>query len=96
LHQGNDNHKQGNKKMAWGPQNGNFKNGEYSRVCPTPEANLTTALETRNEMLRAIENVLAGVSGGLSGSQIRQVQRVIEDRPTWAEHVIRRFKGKTK
>lgn len=79
--------------MPWGPQNGNFRTGEYSRVCPSPDGNLATALETRQNMLRAIENVLSGRPGDLTGSQIRQVQKIIEDRPPWAEFVIRRFKG---
>lgn len=77
--------------MAWGPANGNFKHGDFSKVCPTPEGNLTTSLESRENMLRAIERVLSGDKGGLSGSQVRQVQKVIEDRPPWAEFVIRRF-----
>jgi hypothetical protein len=54
---------------------------------------LATALENRQNMLRAIENVLSGRPGDLTGSQIRQVQKIIEDRPPWAEFVIGRFKG---
>lgn len=79
--------------MPWGPANGNFKSGNFSRVCPSPERNLTTAADTRLDWLRKIENVLTGRPGEMSGSEIRQVQKIIDDRPSWAEFLIARFKG---
>ena len=78
---------------VWGPANGNFKHG-FCSAHNNEDRTLGTALATRTEWLRAIENVLAGHQGDLTGSQVRQVQKIIDERPSWAEFVIRRFKGR--
>jgi hypothetical protein len=76
---------------SYGPANGNFKHGFNSMHC-NPDRQLGTAADIRKQWLIAIENVCTGRIEGVPGHVVRQAQKIIDERPSWAAFVIDRFK----
>jgi hypothetical protein len=75
--------------MPHGPANGNFKHGFDSMHC-NPDKQLMDA-ERRTYWLCQLERVLTGNMQLVAIDDLPMVRRIIENKPTWAQVVLRRF-----